>query len=43
MKRNDYERPTMMVVELQYRSHLLIVSGEQEKQLQTYEGEEWGE
>jgi len=31
----------MKVVELQHRSHLLTVSGEQEKQLQTYEGEEW--
>ena len=43
MKRKDYDKPTMKVVELQYQSRLLQASGEPKKQLKIYQGEEWEE
>ena len=42
MKRKTYERPTMKVVELRQRCHILTVSGEPKSaQRQDYESEEW--
>ena len=33
MKRKNYERPTMKVVELQHRTHLLQASGQKRGQM----------
>ena len=43
MKRKDYEKPMMKIVELQYQSRLLQASGDPKKQLKIYQGEEWEE